>query len=856
MSFLSSARGNPVYGKRVREPSANRYTMQLVATMGRRKVLIGILLALVLLGLSPFLAKWLIYRSCRARLARLQSALQALEVPEALGGAKRNLETLTQFLEVRLPAYYSSWRAWLFRKARRLLSDGERDLAQLRDGADPHRDRRGTFLAAYASEIDGGSEPYFLDVPQSYDPSRLWPLVVQLHGYVGLGIPFQMGIPDHREDCLTLAPHGKGSIDYKSVAEEEVLRAVREVTRKYNIDPDRIYLQGHSMGATGSWSLAAHYPHSFASISVSAGNTDHTVWEKLWESPEAPPNSHLSALRKHLEDADSAITFAPNFLNTPAYCVHGEADDIVPVQHSRNMVQRLRAEQCDIDYREVSLAPHASQLLTSVSSQFRWLLGKRRPGVPKKLKLTCSRLRYARSHWIEIERFERLLQFAEVEVDAAQADCLTMRTRNVARLVLHHRAELFPKDGLRIELDGQTIQASAADWTRSRLFLVKEDDSWQIGSALTRTCKRSGLEGPIEDAMRSEFIVVYGTKEDDPVEAAILKREAEALQEQWRMRFGYPCYLKPDSQVTEDDIREANLVCYGRPDQNTIVARCKEALPFQFSPDGIHFGDQAYRGSGTGVKFCMPNPLNPDRYLVVFAACSWAGMLQLNNRFGNWFDWSAYENRNYFDYAIFDERTHSPETFVLLGYFDQDWSISPNYQFRGDASLRREALPWRAPKFTAPPAEPELVLSDLMPARVLQLLGAARFDASFNGRPLSIGDRTFDRGFGVKAPSALEFGIGGEFSTFGAWVGVDADGQTVTDHHEENNVLVFEVYGDGRLLAASDEVRCGSPPCRLECSIIGCKTLRLSVRQAEGRRWFLLSAAWGDPKLTRWPGHT
>ena len=35
---------------------------------------------------------------------------------------------------------------------------------------------------------------------------------------------------------------------------------VAEVKRDYNIDPDRIYLTGHSMGGFGTWSVAIDHP--------------------------------------------------------------------------------------------------------------------------------------------------------------------------------------------------------------------------------------------------------------------------------------------------------------------------------------------------------------------------------------------------------------------------------------------------------------------------------------------------------------------------------------------------------------------------------------------------------------------
>ncbi|MBI2192658.1 MAG: NPCBM/NEW2 domain-containing protein [Planctomycetes bacterium] len=812
---------------------------------------------LIMTGLAaPFVIKWLLYRSCLERLDKLEAGLHQLgPLPDALGPARRSLEATVRYHRYTLPRYFSSWRAWLFRRARALIAASERDLDGLSRGGDPFSGRRGIFLQVYSSSLDGGEEPFFLDVPYAYDAARSWPLVVQLHGLVGFGEPFQQAVPAHREDCLTLAPHGKGSIDFKWVAEAEVLQAIQEVRARYSVDPRRISLQGHSMGATGAWSLAAHYPHLFQALSASAGNTDHEVWEALWETPEMPEESHLAALRRYLENADSAITYAPNFLNLPVYCVHGTGDETVPVEHSRRMVQKLQEQGCPVTYREVRLASHASELLTSTSDQFGWLMSRPASRAPRNVRLKASSLRHGRSHWVEIRRFERLLQFAEIEANVPEPDLVTVTTRNVAQFALDREPEWMPAGALRLQINGRPeMLIQPEDWIGQTLRLGQNGGQWSIlGATEEGLAKRRGLEGPIEDAFMARFLVVYGTAGPDGIEKTVLRREAEALRDQWVLRFGYPCPLKPDTEVTEADVRAANLVCYGRPDQNRVVERAAGKLPVRFEPGRILLAGKAWSGDGVGVKLCTPNPLQPDRYLVVFASQTWRGMFQMNNRFGNWFDWSAYENRNFFDYAVFDERSDLPETFLTFGYFDADWRLSPLYRFDGLPALREKSATWATPSLLEVTSgeQPSLLLSDLLPVRVSQVLGAARFNRSFQGHPLAIADQVFEHGFGVRAPSTLEFDLAGRFQHFSAWVGIDADGQTVSANHRTHNRLIFEVFGDGKRLASSGILEWGGAPERLTCSLSGVRRLALSVRQESGYRWFLLSAAWGEPTLLR-----
>lgn len=832
----------------------------------------GVILFLVA-GFTPFVVKWYLYRSTFSRVEALRVRLGQLDVGEELVPAREHLKITTEYLTESMPRWNESWRAWFFRRARGIVKDTEKDLAKLESGKNPFADKRGIFLKSYRSKLEGGFESYFVDIPYGYSEEKVWPLVFQLHGYVGLGVPFQQPIPDHREDCITVAPHGKGSIDYKWVAEQEILQVLEQVSAAYKIDPSRIYIQGHSMGGTGAWSLAANFPHLFAAISTSAGNSDHKVWEKLWELPEVAHGSPLKGLHDFLEDADSAISYAENFMNTPVYCVHGAIDRINPVEHSRNMVARLKEVGCPIEYDEIVLAPHTSELLTSTKTQIDWLLKYQLKEFPEKVRLKASRLKHARNAWVQITALENLLKFAEVEAER-RADSLQLKTVNVSELELKIPQGVMEEvagDGqLVIEVDGLKLSAKVEKDLQPSIIKIKKYFTRKIGSdplhrvpmlggrwevsekTLDGLHKRAGLEGPIEDAFTSPFVVSYGTQGKDPLENTILKREVEALAEQWRMRFGYGFNVFKDTEVTDEQVESSNLICYGRPDQHRIVSKAVESLPVKFEQNKIRLDDDAFEGDDLGAKFCYPNPLNPNRYIVVFAATNWKGMFQMNNRFGNWFDWGAYENRNYFDYAIFDGRTHSPESFLTFGYFDQDWEIRPQYRFDGKEEFRNKREPRALPKLQKLEGD-TFKLCDLIPSSISQLQGAVNFNKSYEGNPLSVGAKKYQKGFGVRAPSTIEFELDGSYNTFSTYVGVDTEGKKVNDHHIEHNKIQFEVYADDEEVprATSGVLGIGHPPHKLECSIARVKKLKLVARQASGYRWFLLSATWGDPTVKK-----
>ncbi len=135
---------------------------------------------------------------------------------------------------------------------------------------------------SYRSDQHPGAV-YTLYVPTSYEPTRTWPLIIGLHGggpdgksadeVVGSG-PSAMNFyqqPAARHGyivaCPTALSAGWGSNDN----EEMVRDVITELRLLYNVDIDRIYLTGHSMGGFGTWALGPRLAEDLAAVSPMAG---------------------------------------------------------------------------------------------------------------------------------------------------------------------------------------------------------------------------------------------------------------------------------------------------------------------------------------------------------------------------------------------------------------------------------------------------------------------------------------------------------------------------------------------------------------------------------------------------------
>ncbi len=98
------------------------------------------------------------------------------------------------------------------------------------------------------------------------------------------------------------------------------------------------------------------------------------------------------------------------------------------------------------------------------------------------------------------------------------------------------------------------------------------------------------------------------------------------------------------------------------------------------------------------------------------------------------------------------------------------------------------------------------------------------FDQSAEGKPLQIAGRKFKHGVSTHARSDLVYLVGGRYSAFRAWVGVD---DAVSNPAEAT--ARFLVYGDGTKLFDSDGMRAKTPAIRAEVDLTNINVLRLVV---------------------------
>lgn len=174
-------------------------------------------------------------------------------------------------------------------------------------------------------EYTSGKLEYGLFVPENYDPSKSYPLVMYLHGMGNnqtVYLDFYNKDIQQKNPCFVYTPKtptdwgdwsgwswdGSG-FSSLSIPTQTAVHVLDSLISKYPIDTNRLYVYGISMGGEGVMDLLHKMPHKFAAgISICGGGFAH---------------------------------WANNISATPLWMFHGSADEINPPDLTERVYNKL-----------------------------------------------------------------------------------------------------------------------------------------------------------------------------------------------------------------------------------------------------------------------------------------------------------------------------------------------------------------------------------------------------------------------------------------------------------------------------------------------------------------------------------
>ncbi|MEM7394546.1 MAG: prolyl oligopeptidase family serine peptidase, partial [Verrucomicrobiota bacterium] len=403
--------------------------------------------------------------------------------------------------------------------AQSLLKEAE---ARMTDPKRSWTEARGLVVRGYRSSVDGSAQPYGLEIPDQLDQPT--PLYVWLHGrgdkvtdlhfiHQRMNRPGKFKI----DDAIVLHPFGRQCMGFKSAGEIDVLEAIEDVKAHYHIDPRRIVLMGFSMGGAGCWHIGAHYTDRFVAMSPGAGFSETRRYIRLKEE-DYPPVWEQTLWRMY-----DVPNYTRNLLNLPVVAYSGEKDKQIQAarvmegayaEHGKTL-NHVIGPDMGHKYDSASMEQILATMKTAVENGLNPL--------PHEVSFQTRTLRYNRLHWVEVLGLKEHWEDARIDARVDDEGVLHVDTENISRFRLNDLPKLKATS---IKLNqGNPIPAG-------RSFI------YELGGAKKKLNKEPGLQGPIDDAFLSSFIVVPPDRSSPhPTIQKWVDFELDHYKERWRTLF-------------------------------------------------------------------------------------------------------------------------------------------------------------------------------------------------------------------------------------------------------------------------------------------------------------------------------
>ena len=197
---------------------------------------------------------------------------------------------------------------------------------------------------------------YNLALPKGFDPSEKYPLVIYVHGAGGrghdpanIGFSYQLAQYAEEHDLPVMVAAPLCEFDNWYMCFTELVDFIRFAAQMDNVDPDRVYLMGASMGGYATWALLMCVPELIAAaVPICGGGMAWNVGRMK---------------------------------DVPIWAFHGVDDPVVSVTESISMAGALRACGGDVTLTLLPGVGHnAWEPALCEHGAVEWLMGRRLSG--------------------------------------------------------------------------------------------------------------------------------------------------------------------------------------------------------------------------------------------------------------------------------------------------------------------------------------------------------------------------------------------------------------------------------------------------------------------------------------------
>jgi predicted esterase len=355
---------------------------------------------------------------------------------------------------------------------------------------------------------DAPDHPYMVLVPERYEPSRDWPVLVYLHGGVGRGAWTTPGawwrnygrVADP-ERIVVIPAAWNRSAWWQESQIENLAGILRDLGREYRIDRDRVHLVGVSDGGTGV------YYHAFRAA---------TPWASFLAFV-----GHPAVLSSPRLDIDGQM-YVTNLRNRPLFVVNGGRDRLYPTSSVAPFISLFEEHGVEVLYRPKPEGGHDLAWLPEEAARIdSFLVATPRDAHPDRVEWETEDPGRGRVAWVVIDEIAAL----DGDADLPSRNELTVNGRTGEYLAFPHRRASGRIEAVRV---GNEVEVRTDDVARFRILVSPEAFDLER-PVRVRANGRVVFEGRITG--RSETLLEWAARDGDRTALYVSEIEVELRPE-------------------------------------------------------------------------------------------------------------------------------------------------------------------------------------------------------------------------------------------------------------------------------------------------------------------------------------
>lgn len=494
-----------------------------------------------------------------------------------------------------------------------------------------------TYRKTFISEIDGSVQYYAVN-PQNRLPGDEAPgaLFLSLHG-ASVEAMNQANAYSSKTWGTLVAPTNRRpfGFDWEDWGRLDAIEVLELATKRYQPDASRVYLTGHSMGGHGTWQVGAHFPDRFAAIAPSAG------WISFMSYTGAPedenPDPVMDILLRARNRSDT-LALKHNYKRQGIYIIHGDADNNVPVDQARQMMEELEPFHRDIMIHEepgqghwwdISDEPGADCVDWAPMFDFFARHAIPHPTMVRDIDFTTVNPAISSRHtWVEVLLQEEMLRLSRIQVRIDPGmKRFVGSTENIQRLRLH--TMMIPDaERVDVQLDEQTL--TVAPSANHTILLQKTDGTWETLDAVNTAEKGPHRYGPFKEAFQHNMVFVVGTAGNE-AETTWAMNKARSDAETWWYRGNGSVDIVPDTDLADAlAAGNRNVILYGNADTNSAWDTLLGDAPIRVSSGAVQLGETTLSGDDYACVFAYPMKDSESNMVAVVSGSGLPGMHTTN----------------------------------------------------------------------------------------------------------------------------------------------------------------------------------------------------------------------------------